>query len=153
MIKFNLQLFAPDPAAFQITIYSNDGNSQLEYLEGVLGLETTNPTQAEVTSTGLHIEGTAGVDFDYTYSGDESFEGFATSVDQTTPIYSVGDTITLEVGFIQQLTLYIVTKELTLTEKIEKLIAYGNSQLQAMGISGTQTTIRGILDQITNIST
>ena len=153
MIKFNIQLFAPDPSAFQITIYSNDGNTQLEYLEGVLGLETANPTQAEVTSTGLHIQGTAGVDFDYIYSGEEVFQGFATSADQTTPIYSVGDTITLEIGFTQQLTLYIVTREQTLTEKVERLIIYGNSQLASKGVSTPQSTIRGVMDSIGDIQT
>lgn len=89
-----------------IEIYSNDGATKLEYFQVTAWAPTIT-----VTSTGL-TEGSAPYTNTYTYTGDKKFLGFAETANATEPVYSVGNSYTLDsISSQQTKNLYIVEGE------------------------------------------
>ena len=72
-------------------VYSNDGATKL------FERNPNAPSLLTVTSNGATITDQSGntYNFSYTYEGDKTFLGFATSINATEPVYTEGDTITL----------------------------------------------------------
>ena len=89
----------------QMYIVSNDGTTQLATWDG------TSYSPFTVTSTGVKNSQNTAL---YTYSGNDTFIGLATTVGATAPVYAIGDTFTTTAGSV----LYIVTAQVITYKKM-----------------------------------
>lgn len=108
-----------------ISIYSNDGVTQLAYFS----LSAADTNTLTVTDTGAELNGET-----YTYSGDKTFLGLATSANATETTYSIGDTFTAP-AYTSTVDLYIVEGEAETTPtaesvktKLQSLITASNAK-------------------------
>lgn len=111
--------FASSPYSWYVNVYTNSGDSL------VFTIDSEIESTLTVTETGFkeYLHG-------YTYDGDKTFLGFATSANATSPVYTIGDSLTLEQEMIYNL--YIVEGEpeepteyieITYADKVFKLAA------------------------------
>lgn len=106
MLKLDLQYFAGSVDTWNIYVKSNDGSTQL------FNAWSTSNTTVTITESGFTLSGGTiyGDGSTYTYEGNKTLLGFATSANATEPTYTTGDTLTLTADGVN-MHLYIVEGE------------------------------------------
>ena len=106
MLKLDLQYFAGAVDTWHIYVKSNDGSTQL------FDAWSTSNTTVTITESGFTLSGGTiyGDGSTYTYEGNKTLLGFATSANATEPTYTTGDTLTLTADGVN-MHLYIVEDE------------------------------------------
>ena len=106
MLKLDLQYFAGAVDTWHIYVKSNDGSTQL------FDAWSTSNTTVTITESGFTLSGGTiyGDGSTYTYEGNKTLLGFATSANATEPTYTTGDTLTLTADGVN-MHLYIVEGE------------------------------------------
>lgn len=108
MLKLNLQYFAGNDDTSYIYVWSNGGSPELFYAYSTSNI-TVTITESGFTLSGgtIYEDGST-----YTYEGNKTLLGFATSANATEPTYTTGDTLTISADGTT-VSLYIVEAEAT----------------------------------------